>query len=76
MTPLDGGEPAATMSMRQTPQRDQGSGWVVERSPGDSVVIAGVVEIVLLRVQGDWAEIGVIAPEGVAITPRELQHNG
>jgi sRNA-binding carbon storage regulator CsrA len=63
------------MSMRSTPEGDPRSGWVVDQQPGDSVVIAGGIEIVLLRVHGDRAEIGVIAPEGVAITPGEVQHN-
>jgi sRNA-binding carbon storage regulator CsrA len=63
------------MPIRSTPEGDTGSGWVVEQQPGDSVVIAGGIEIVLLRVRGDRAEIGVIAPEGVAITPGEVQHN-
>ena len=46
---------------------------VVERGAGDSVVIAGDIEIVLLEVKGDRVQIGVIAPEGVAITPGEVR---
>lgn len=54
------------------PQNSAGSRWVVEQEAGDSVVIAGSIEIVLLRVRGDRAHIGVIAPEGVAIARGEI----
>ena len=60
------------MSKRRTPSSDPGPGWVVEQSPGDSVVIAGDIEIVLLQVKGDRAHIGVIAPEGVAVARGEV----
>jgi carbon storage regulator CsrA len=45
---------------------------VVEQVAGDSVVIAGNIEVVLLRVKGDRAHIGVIAPEDVAIARGEV----
>jgi carbon storage regulator CsrA len=64
------------MSPRSTPtpqpQDHPSSGLVVEQGAGDSVVIAGDIEIVLLRVQGDRADIGVIAPEGVAVARGEV----
>jgi carbon storage regulator CsrA len=55
-----------------TPKPQDRSRAVVERQAGDSVVIAGDIEIVLLEVKGDRVQIGVIAPEGVAITPGEV----
>jgi carbon storage regulator CsrA len=76
LSPTDGGKPAATMATRSTPtpepQDHPGSRLDVEQKAGDSVVIAGDIEIVLLQVKGDRAHIGVIAPEGVAIARGEV----
>lgn len=76
MSRPEGGEPAATMSTRSTPtpepQDHPGSGLVVKQGAGDSVVIAGDIEIVLLGVKGDRAHFGVIAPDGVAIARGEV----
>jgi carbon storage regulator len=54
------------------PDPEDRSGLVVEQQAGDSVVIGGDIEIVLLEVNGDRAHIGVIAPEGVAIARSEV----
>jgi carbon storage regulator CsrA len=55
------------------PQDHPGTRWVIEQEAGDSVVIAGEIEIVLLEVKGDSVQIGVIAPEGVAIEGGEVR---
>ena len=62
------------MSTRSTPTREphDRSGLVIEQEAGDSVLIAGQIEIVRLEVKGDRARIGVIAPEGVAIARGEV----
>lgn len=64
------------MSTRSTPapepQDRSATGLVVEQVAGDSVVIAGNIEVVLLRVKGDRAHIGVIAPEDVPIARGEV----
>jgi sRNA-binding carbon storage regulator CsrA len=46
-------------------------GLVVERYPRQSVVIADGIEVILLRVKGDYASLGVIAPNGVTVTRTE-----
>jgi carbon storage regulator CsrA len=62
------------MSTRSTPTPEphDRSELVIEQEAGDSVVIAGQIEIVLLEVNGDRAHIGVIAPEGVTIARGEV----
>jgi len=42
---------------------------VVEHTAPDRVTIAGEIEIVLLQVKHDTADIGVSAPEGVRSRP-------
>ena len=68
------------MSARSTqlpgPEDHPGTRWIIEQKAGDSVVITGDIEIVLLGVEGDRAHIGVIAPEGVAIARGEVHREG
>jgi carbon storage regulator len=50
------------------PRREgPGHGLVVERASGQSVMIGDQIEIVLLRVKGNRAHLGVVAPEGVKV---------
>jgi carbon storage regulator len=48
-------------------------GLVVERKTGESVVIGDDVEIKLLGVKGDQAQIGVLVPEGVTVVRSEAR---
>ena len=45
---------------------------LIECTSGDSVIIDGDIEIVLLGVKHDRAHIGVIAPDGVPIARGEI----
>jgi carbon storage regulator CsrA len=53
------------------PNEPRGKGLVVERYPTQAVVIGDEIEVVLLKVKGDRAQIGVVAPKGLAVTRGE-----
>jgi carbon storage regulator CsrA len=75
---MRGYERAMARSPRERNDKRGGMGLVVERSPSQSVMIGDEIEVMLLRVRGERASIGVVAPSGVQVTRGEAYqpHDG
>ncbi len=48
---------------------------VLRRKVGESIVLAGVINVSVLAVEGERVKIGISAPPDVSIVREELLHN-
>lgn len=48
---------------------------VLRRKVGESIVLAGVINVSVLAVEGERVKIGISAPPDVTIVREELLHN-
>ncbi len=48
---------------------------VLRRKVGESIVLAGVINVSVLAVEGERVKIGISAPPDITIVREELLHN-